>query len=164
MIILDDNHSDKKMINKDFFQDLFSEVWNKHSAEVKASLLLVKDGDEVDMMTQEREKSLNIKLEGRQYFYLNKVREAMKRIADGTFGECMDCGEKISPNRLLARPTATVCIKCKDEMEKDENCIEYEHRSHTLGKSLKNNNMNNVKFGESKNEDISRVIKSVSLS
>ncbi len=41
-----------------------------------------------------------------------EVRRALRRIADGTYGECANCGAEISQGRLEALPTATLCIKC----------------------------------------------------
>lgn len=40
------------------------------------------------------------------------VRRALSRIADGTYGTCVACGEKIGPERLQARPEAALCINC----------------------------------------------------
>ncbi|WP_370337811.1 TraR/DksA family transcriptional regulator [Parvularcula marina] len=40
------------------------------------------------------------------------IRAALTRIEDGTYGECIDCGEEISPERLEAVPYAALCRKC----------------------------------------------------
>lgn len=40
------------------------------------------------------------------------VKRALARIADGTYGECVRCGEDIAPARLEARPEAALCIDC----------------------------------------------------
>jgi RNA polymerase-binding transcription factor DksA len=52
---------------------------------------------------------------GAKYFSaleLKKVEAALARIEDATYGECLNCGEKISEARLDAVPHATLCIKC----------------------------------------------------
>lgn len=41
-----------------------------------------------------------------------QIEEALKRIADGSYGVCTQCGDDIAPRRLAAQPTATRCIKC----------------------------------------------------
>lgn len=41
-----------------------------------------------------------------------QVRNALTRIANGTYGTCPACGEPIARERLAAMPTATRCIKC----------------------------------------------------
>lgn len=40
------------------------------------------------------------------------VKRALGRIEDGTYGECVRCGEDIAPARLEARPEASLCINC----------------------------------------------------
>jgi DnaK suppressor protein len=39
---------------------------------------------------------------------------------DGTFGICEECGEPISMKRLEARPETTLCIRCKEDQERNE--------------------------------------------
>jgi DnaK suppressor protein len=43
---------------------------------------------------------------------IDQIREALKRIAEGGYGVCAQCGEPIDPKRLKALPTATKCISC----------------------------------------------------
>ena len=40
------------------------------------------------------------------------VKRALGRIADGTYGQCVECGGEIAPARLEARPEAALCIGC----------------------------------------------------
>jgi DnaK suppressor protein len=46
-----------------------------------------------------------------------QVREAQQRLAEGTYGICADCGNKIPEARLKARPEATLCIDCQSKRE-----------------------------------------------
>ncbi|MEK8030046.1 TraR/DksA C4-type zinc finger protein [Ideonella sp. DXS29W] len=48
---------------------------------------------------------------------LQLIEHAHQRLADGTYGECIDCGESISPARLLAQPTAMRCTACQRNAE-----------------------------------------------
>jgi RNA polymerase-binding protein DksA len=43
---------------------------------------------------------------------LEAVDGALARLAAGTYGDCVSCGEAIDPDRLRARPTASRCIGC----------------------------------------------------
>jgi len=43
---------------------------------------------------------------------IRQIREALKRIEQGGYGVCAQCGEPIDPKRLKALPTATRCIAC----------------------------------------------------
>lgn len=51
---------------------------------------------------------------------LDDINGALKRIKNGTYGICKYCGRPISKKRLLARPVASSCISCKNELQ-DEN-------------------------------------------
>jgi len=43
-----------------------------------------------------------------------QIDKSLLRIKDGTFGLCVDCGNKISDERLQAIPYASLCINCAD--------------------------------------------------
>jgi RNA polymerase-binding transcription factor DksA len=45
------------------------------------------------------------------------VVAALARITDGTYGECIDCGDAIGIKRLDAWPTAKRCIRCQTHYE-----------------------------------------------
>jgi RNA polymerase-binding protein DksA len=40
------------------------------------------------------------------------INRALLRIENGTYGECVRCGDAIAPKRLEARPEAALCISC----------------------------------------------------
>ncbi|MFZ2199578.1 MAG: TraR/DksA C4-type zinc finger protein [Microgenomates group bacterium] len=43
---------------------------------------------------------------------LKRVRSAMQRVDDGTYGKCVKCGEMINTDRLGIDPTAELCMDC----------------------------------------------------
>ncbi|HEY8476497.1 MAG TPA: TraR/DksA C4-type zinc finger protein [Chloroflexota bacterium] len=47
-----------------------------------------------------------------------EVREALARQQSGQYGICEDCGRRIDPERLRARPEATRCIECQRARER----------------------------------------------
>ena len=51
---------------------------------------------------------------------LEDIGSALKRIEDGTYGECIDCGENIPRPRLEANPSAARCIPCQEKLEARE--------------------------------------------
>jgi len=46
------------------------------------------------------------------------VDGAIDRIREGTFGECISCGQEINPKRLEAVPWNRHCIACQEKLEK----------------------------------------------
>lgn len=49
---------------------------------------------------------------------LELIEGAMRRLIDGEYGKCQDCGEMIPEPRLEIRPYAVYCVKCKSIHEK----------------------------------------------
>jgi DnaK suppressor protein len=48
---------------------------------------------------------------------LAEIDAALKRIEQGTYGRCVECGELIDPARLAALPTAARCLRCETRYE-----------------------------------------------
>lgn len=106
------------------FQEILSEDEGFEGTLVPASL----EGDEVDIVSTEKENQMDFRLKARNAVYLKKVRKSLHKIEEGTFGECEDCGVEISKNRLMARPTADLCIACKEAQEREENQLVHRNR------------------------------------
>jgi len=51
---------------------------------------------------------------------LLKIDEALRKLKEGTYGKCEDCGEEISDKRLKVIPFAIYCIDCKEKREQLE--------------------------------------------
>ena len=54
---------------------------------------------------------------------LNRINAALARIDDGSFGECVVCGEDIHEGRLQANPAITLCIRCAEKREREQGAI-----------------------------------------
>ena len=76
--------------------------------------------DPTDRATQESDRTFELRIRDRERRLLNKIREALERIENGSFGTCEMCGEQIGEARLKVRPVTTLCIDCKIEQEKTE--------------------------------------------
>ena len=76
--------------------------------------------DEMDLASSEYLQSFTFRLRGREKSLLSKLDLALKKIDDGTFGICEICEEPIGKKRLEARPETTLCIKCKEDQEREE--------------------------------------------
>lgn len=73
--------------------------------------------DPIDQASNQLERDFLLRLRDRESKLILKIKEALERIENGTFGVCEECGEEISLKRLRARPMATLCIHCKHEQE-----------------------------------------------
>ena len=93
------------------------------SSENTTSEIPESEGEPLDFTDQasvESELDLNIHIKEREGRLIAKIREALERIEDGSFGICEECGGKISEKRLKARPVTTLCIDCKRLQEAEE--------------------------------------------
>ena len=77
-------------------------------------------GDSVDIASSEINQSNLQKIGKREGYLLKKIDLAIKKMEEGTYGECESCGEPIALARLMARPVAQLCIDCKTEQENVE--------------------------------------------
>jgi DnaK suppressor protein len=51
---------------------------------------------------------------------LQMVENALSRIREGTFGECISCGKDINAKRLDAVPWTRHCIECQEKLEQGQ--------------------------------------------
>lgn len=76
--------------------------------------------DPADRATAESDRAFTLRLRDRERRLISKIRAALKRIDDGVYGVCEECGEDISIPRLKARPVTRLCINCKARQEEEE--------------------------------------------
>lgn len=76
--------------------------------------------DPNDQASQEEEFSIELRSRERERNLLRKIDRALQRLATGDYGYCDGCGIEIGIERLEARPTAELCIDCKQLEEKKE--------------------------------------------
>jgi DnaK suppressor protein len=76
--------------------------------------------DPTDRASMESDRNFELRIRDRERKLINKIRKALEKIEDGTFGFCEVCGEPIEFKRLEARPVTTHCIECKTSAEEEE--------------------------------------------
>ena len=76
------------------------------------------DNHLADTATVTYDRELDYTLEENSEHVLADIEAALQRIEDGTYGTCTNCGKQIAPERLEARPWATLCIDCQRERER----------------------------------------------
>ena len=69
--------------------------------------------DPNDRASQESDMALELRNRDRERKLIKKIDATLANIENDEYGYCASCGEEIGLNRLLARPTATLCIDCK---------------------------------------------------
>ena len=79
--------------------------------------------DPIDRSSLETERNFMLRIRDREHKLIKKIKKALERIEDGTYGICESCGEDISIERLKARPVTTQCIDCKTKQEASEKAL-----------------------------------------
>ena len=77
--------------------------------------------DPNDRASQESDMALELRNRDRERKLIKKIDGTLLNIGNDEYGYCNVCGEEIGLNRLLARPTARLCIDCKTLDEIREN-------------------------------------------
>ncbi len=76
-----------------------------------------RQGDMADQASGNNEVHIQLKLKQTDAKILQAIDEALRRIEDGSYGVCRDCGEPIAEARLNAIPWTRVCITCKEKQK-----------------------------------------------
>lgn len=76
--------------------------------------------DEGDWAQVDISEDLSLQRLSAQRKLMYNIDEAVRKIEEGTYGICEDCGEEISEKRLLVLPAATLCVDCQESREQAE--------------------------------------------
>jgi len=79
--------------------------------------------DPTDRASFEASRDFMLLIRDRESKLIKKIKNALDRIENNTFGVCEKCGEDISFARLKARPVTTQCIDCKTKEEAAERAL-----------------------------------------
>jgi len=79
--------------------------------------------DPTDRASLESDRNFMLRIRDREHKLIKKIKKALKRIENDTFGICEKCGDDISVQRLKARPVTTQCIECKTKEEAFEKAL-----------------------------------------
>jgi DnaK suppressor protein len=75
--------------------------------------------DPVDQAARERERDLLRLFRARENAEIQKLALALDRMEQGSYGICLSCDGEISGKRLIAEPTALLCVDCQAKRERN---------------------------------------------
>lgn len=76
--------------------------------------------DEGDWAVVDISEDINLRRLDAHRKTLRDIEEVLRKIAEGTYGICEECGEEISEKRLSVIPTAALCFTCQEMKERME--------------------------------------------
>jgi DnaK suppressor protein len=109
---------------KEFLNDRLQELLS-HADNTVSGMTAPKENfpDPTDRASLESDRNFMLRIRDRENKLIKKIKKALDRIENGTFGICEKCGEDISVKRLKARPVTTHCIDCKTKEEAFEKAL-----------------------------------------
>lgn len=79
----------------------------------------VSDGaGETEHLVLAEQKDVTARVDALTERAIEEIDEAIARIDAGTYGECVDCGERIPTERLEAVPASATCLRCRSVRER----------------------------------------------
>jgi RNA polymerase-binding protein DksA len=94
-------------------QQAVNHLHQDHSESIEGEteeLATAADNHPADMAGPTLDREIDYALGENSELVLNEIDAALKRIDDGTYGKCTECGKEIGLERLEARPWAALCI------------------------------------------------------
>ncbi len=103
-------------------KEILKEIKNDTSRYIKGESKQLVDTalDDGDWSIVDLAEDINLKHLSSHRDDLQKLDEAIRKLNEGTYGICEDCGDEISEKRLNILPYAIYCIDCKEKREKIE--------------------------------------------
>jgi DnaK suppressor protein len=90
------------------------EEFGKH---IKGEFREVESAGEDGNSVRDASADISLELLGKNKRIIIDINEALIKIEKGTYGICAECEEQIPKGRLLANPSATLCVQCQEEKE-----------------------------------------------
>jgi DnaK suppressor protein len=90
-----------------------------HVLRKRDGIAIEKSADQMDEIQCATERDMAIRKVDRDSTLQRDVREALRRIHEGSFETCLDCESAISPKRLAAVLWAARCIECQEAADRD---------------------------------------------
>ncbi|PIU50217.1 MAG: RNA polymerase-binding protein DksA [Desulfobacterales bacterium CG07_land_8_20_14_0_80_52_14] len=117
-----------KQNDLDYFKKYLNNQLNELLSQVDdtvSGMTTVKDNfpDPTDRASLESDRNFMLRIRDRESKLIKKIKKALERMENGTFGICESCGGEISIKRLKARPVTTLCIDCKTKEEALEKAL-----------------------------------------
>jgi DnaK suppressor protein len=96
------------------------EILNMYKQDLRAGQESADDGTEdiVDRANNAYNRELMFSLSDTERNTLLQIENALRRMDEGTYGRCSNCGQNIALPRLEALPWARFCVDCQEMAEK----------------------------------------------
>jgi DnaK suppressor protein len=87
------------------------------SSDKRGDIVIQQSADALDQTQFAAERDLVVTLLNRDTQMSRRVKGALRRMEDGTYGTCLTCEDSISVKRLQAVPWAEFCLRCQEKSD-----------------------------------------------
>jgi DnaK suppressor protein len=98
-------------------QDELTELLHNAEATIKPVILDQQSVGRVSRIDAIQQQQMAIANQQQANDVMKRIEQALARIDDGSYGDCLECGEPIAHARLQAQPFAGLCIDCQSARE-----------------------------------------------
>ena len=114
-----ERYNELRLILEERRIEIMSEVHDKMRDVRKENATVPQQGvrDEAESSEADIQEDIEFALLQMKAETLKKIGDALLLLGDGTFGECYECGDEISAQRLRALPFAVRCKYCEEKRE-----------------------------------------------
>lgn len=74
----------------------------------------------IELASMESSRLLNLRFRDRDRKLIEKIYKALRRLNDQKYHLCENCEELIGRTRLMAKPTASLCVRCQQSVEQEK--------------------------------------------
>jgi DnaK suppressor protein len=102
----------KQRLLSDLHQEIFENLGDEYRREFERAM------DAADVSIMDLLQSIDIELADIRRDEILKMEAAERKLDEGTYGVCEECGKEIGTDRLAALPYAIRCVECEERIEK----------------------------------------------
>ena len=106
----------------EYFRNLLIDQRRQATEDLRADRATALEGDDGvedigEMSEFDLNRSVALDLATRQSQLIQDIDDALRRIENGTYGQCVRCGKPLDEERLKAMPTAKYSAECQAAIE-----------------------------------------------
>jgi len=103
---------------EDKLRKLDAELAQQMRLRDRSEIHIERSAEETEQLAMASQRAVAVRALDHNSYLLREVHGALERIADGTYGECLECEMQISERRLRAVPWARHCLSCQDRLDR----------------------------------------------
>ncbi|MFM2125066.1 MAG: hypothetical protein RL328_1517 [Acidobacteriota bacterium] len=102
---------------EDNLRKLETEIGQQMRLRDRTEIHIERTAEETEQLAMASQRAVAVRALDHNSYLLREIHGALERIADGSYGVCLECEMQISERRLRAVPWARHCLPCQDRLD-----------------------------------------------